>query len=63
MRENQKKIENRDRKRKLKKEGISIKRRKTTDTENASEYSESAPSIQRANINERVARLLKTAPK
>jgi hypothetical protein len=41
----------------------SIKRRKTTDTENASEYSESAPSIQRANINERVARLLKTAPK
>jgi hypothetical protein len=63
MRENQRKIENRDRKRKLKKEGISIKRRKTTDTENASEYSESTPSIQRAKINERVARLLKTAPK
>jgi hypothetical protein len=28
-----------------------------------SEYFESAPSTQRANINERVARLLKTAPK
>ena len=40
----------------------STKRRKTTDIENASEYSESAPSTQRANINERVARLLKTAP-
>ena len=41
----------------------SVKRRKTTDTENVGEYSESAPSIQRANINERVARLLKTAHK
>jgi len=41
----------------------SVKRRKTTDTENANEYSESAPSIQRSNINEKVARLLKTAPK
>ena len=38
-------------------------KRKTTDTENAIEYSESAPSIQRANINERIARLLKTTPK
>ena len=41
----------------------SVKRRKTTDTENVGEYSESTPSIQRANINERIARLLKTAPK
>jgi hypothetical protein len=41
----------------------SVKRRKTTDTENVGEYSESIPSIQRANINERIARLLKTTPK
>jgi len=41
----------------------SVKRQKTTDTENDSEYSESAPSTQRANINERVARLLKLAAK
>ena len=51
--------------RKGKDRSIIVKRRKPTDTENDtdSEYSESAPSTQRANINERVARLLKTAPK
>ena len=41
----------------------SEKRRKTSDTENASEYSDSSPSTQRANINERVARLLEAIPK
>jgi hypothetical protein len=41
----------------------SVKKRKTTDTENASEYSESSPSTQRANINERVARLLEAITK
>ena len=110
--ENQRKIENRDRKGKLQREGIStqykplgkkcnlnstnlkrldtvthnklaenlgkkevkflknrkgkdrsVKRQKTTDTENANEYSESTPSTQRANINERVARLLRLAAK
>jgi 1,4-dihydroxy-2-naphthoate octaprenyltransferase len=39
----------------------SVKRQKTTDTENGSDSSESTPMIQRANINERVARLLKIA--
>jgi hypothetical protein len=41
----------------------SVKRQKTTDTENGSDSSESTPMIQRANINERVARLLKIAAK
>ena len=41
----------------------SVKRRKTADTEQMSEFSELEPSIKQANINERVARLLATAPK
>jgi hypothetical protein len=41
----------------------SVKRRKTTDTEQMSESSESEPLVKRENINERVARLLATANK
>jgi BRCT domain type II-containing protein len=42
-----------------------VKRPETADTENSSDSSESIPSavVQRANINERVARLLATVPK
>jgi hypothetical protein len=40
-----------------------VKRQKTTGSEHRNESSESAPSVQRANINERVARLLSTVTK
>jgi hypothetical protein len=40
-----------------------VKRRKTTDTGHRSDSSESTPSVQRANINERVARLLTAVTK
>ena len=65
--ENQRKIENRDRKRKLqeirKGKDRRVKRQKTTDAEHMSDFPEWPPSARRLNINERVARLLKTAPK
>ena len=65
--ENQRKIENRGRKRKLqenrKGKNRRVKRQKTTDAEHRSDFPESPPSARRLNINERVARLLKTAPK
>jgi hypothetical protein len=40
-----------------------VKRQKTTGSEHRNESSESAPSVQRANINERVAKLLTTVTK